>query len=123
MNRKFTAWLAILAIALNALWPLLANAAPKDFSGPICSMAGTKSVPSDFDGIPGMPNPGKSFSQHCPLCVGGSDSAIGLVSEPVISFAVRQLDRTLNYAQIQVWASFIHPYSHPRGPPLLPDLI
>ena len=30
MKRRFVAWLAVFGIAFNALWPLLANAAPVD---------------------------------------------------------------------------------------------
>jgi hypothetical protein len=37
MKRRFVAWLAVFGIAFNALWPLLANAAPVDLQMTICT--------------------------------------------------------------------------------------
>ena len=39
--KKFTTWLAILAVALNALWPLIAQARPKNvLLVPVCTVEG-----------------------------------------------------------------------------------
>jgi hypothetical protein len=41
---RICAWLAILAMALNALWPLIVTAQPKSIPNDICSASGTMAM-------------------------------------------------------------------------------
>lgn len=63
------AWLAALAIALHALWPLMANARPKSVAlVPVCTVEGV----THYLEIPGGKSPLDESSsarhEHCSLC-------------------------------------------------------
>ena len=79
-SSRFTVWLAILAMALNALWPLIANAKPSGVESlfEICTTQGLKAVAGDASsqGDEGA----KHLQPHCPLCSHGLDKAIALPS-------------------------------------------
>jgi hypothetical protein len=62
--RRIAGWLAILAMSLNALWPLLANAKPASAFDPateICTVGGIKSFAGG-----GVPQPADKL--HQPSC-------------------------------------------------------
>ena len=64
---RIAAWLALAGMALNASWPLLANARPNvpALSSEICSATGLKHA---GEGLP-EETPGKSVQpSHCTLC-------------------------------------------------------
>lgn len=64
----------MLAVAVNVLWPLLANARPADIPSltEICTTLGVQGVPGDA-GVPGS-DPAPQYHQpHCPLCAFGFD--------------------------------------------------
>ena len=72
--RRLPAYLAIVAIALQALWPLLAQARPKDVVlVPVCTVQGV----THYLELPksGAPIEQKAASQHdhCSFCSGGGD--------------------------------------------------
>jgi len=74
-RRSFFAWLAIVALALQAAWPLLSRARPAapTLVASMCSLDGTaRSV--EFSG-PRLPveQRSDSFHEHCTLCVFGAD--------------------------------------------------
>ena len=116
MNRSFATWLAILAMALNGLWPLLANAAPAEFSAPVCSMVGTMSAPDGYS-MPAPTAPAKSPAPHCPFCSTSSDHNPALATVGVIALAppVAQFQRAIIVAEPA--ASSVVLAAAPRGPP------
>ena len=65
--KKFTTWLAILAMALNALWPLIAQAKPS-LLVPVCTVGGT----THYVEIPGGTTPVDSQHEHCTFCFAGA---------------------------------------------------
>lgn len=66
--RRLAAYAAAFGIALQALWPAIAQAAPKDsISVPVCSVGG---VQHEIELPLGKTNDG---TQHCKLCVLGTD--------------------------------------------------
>ena len=71
MKRRFVAWLAIIGIACNALWPLLANAAPADLQMTICT---TDKSAQAAQSAPAKRIPASSSLPHCPFCLGVSDT-------------------------------------------------
>jgi len=121
MSRKFVGWVAILGIAFNALWPLIAHAAPAgtyEFSVPVCSTNGTFYTTAANDvPKPVKAPPANSALPHCPFCLGVSDSVPALAATPSIVFAPAHAGHVPVHVQAVVWTSFTHPYSHPRGPP------
>lgn len=115
-TRRFAAWLALAAIALNGLWPLLANAAPRDFAAPICSMVGTTTA-VDATGTPLPAAPAKSPAPHCPFCTTGSDYNPGLATAETVAFAVPESMPQPLVSGFVPESSFVVLAAPPRGPP------
>jgi hypothetical protein len=117
MNRRIVTWLAILGIAFNALWPLIANAAPFDFQASICT---TNKASQATQQSPAKQIPASSSLPHCPFCLGVSDHTPGLASAQAVNF-----ERVIStFAAVLAGTSGGTSYSHlsaaPRGPPSLP---
>lgn len=70
--RKLWTWLAIGAMALQALWPLIAQARPARLV-PVCTVGGE----THYFEIPGAPSPA---DKHCQLCFVGA----ALPASPVL---------------------------------------
>jgi hypothetical protein len=119
VNRKLASWLAIFGMVLNALWPLLANAGPADFSAPVCSMVGTKAVPGASGNLPAPSQPSKLGAPHCPFCTGASDHHPALAAAAVLLFVPPAASLRLPVAVEFVEPSFVLLAAHPRGPPTL----
>jgi hypothetical protein len=69
---RLTSWLALFAMALNALWPLLANAQPATAPAQveICTAAGLQ-LPGD--GHAPLDDARRHLQPHCALCSMGAD--------------------------------------------------
>jgi hypothetical protein len=76
-NTRWTAWLAALAMALNALWPLLAQAKPHGASTlvPVCTVDGTTHYIELPTGKAPLDEQSAKHQDHCAFCVFGSDRA------------------------------------------------
>ena len=119
-TRSLAAWAAILAMALQALWPLLAQAKPKSVVlVPVCTVQGvTHYLELSLKGAPGEPQSdprAASQHDHCSFCTGGGDriappcsSILGPISSP--SFALPASELVLLEYQSPVVA-------RPRAPP------
>jgi hypothetical protein len=74
-RRSFPAWLAILAISLQAAWPLVAQAKPRQPGHlvPLCTVDGV----THYVEIPGGKAPleqrSATFHEHCKLCAFGAE--------------------------------------------------
>ena len=74
--RRFAALAAIFAITLQALWPLLSHARPKDVAllAPLCTVDG---ITHYLEIKAGKPTPlderSAQHGEHCKLCVFGGD--------------------------------------------------
>jgi hypothetical protein len=116
IRSRTAAWLALAGMALNAFWPLLANARPSVPALPseICTATGLK----HGEGVPGEA-PGKSVQpSHCTLCPFNAErgpaisgAAPALVCTMPDCGQVRELfsDRPLKAA--------LDPAAPPRAPP------
>jgi hypothetical protein len=122
MNRRIGIWLAILGMTLNALWPLLANAGPKEILAIVCSVSGARSAAAADGGTP-LPHqsPVKIAVPHCPFCLGGGDQTPGLTTSQAVAYQPQLSELSSIPSETPAWAFFAHPSSHPRGPP--PHLI
>ncbi len=88
-RNRVAALIAMGAMALNALWPLISQAQPKDptLYTTICSVQGGVQtvdlsggkLPADEDG---------KHQKHCKLCVAGGDRLQALLPTPAASFRV-----------------------------------
>jgi hypothetical protein len=87
-RNRFASVLAMLAMALQAFWPLLAQAQRKDptLYAPVCSVQGDGTM-VDLSGgkLPADDGAGK-HQKHCKLCVGCNDRGQVLVSAPADAF-------------------------------------
>lgn len=117
-RNRIAAWLALAGVALNASWPLLANAKPNVPALPseICSATGLK---HSGESLPGE-TPGKSLQpSHCSLCPFNAERA------PAISGATPALVCPMSdcgqvrefFAERQLQPAF-DPSAPPRAPPL-----
>lgn len=115
--------MAILGVALNALWPLLAHAAsaaPQEFAAPICTTNKAYfTAPANGGELPAKTPPASSALPHCPFCLGVSDNVPALAATPAVAWAAALPRHAPVLVQAVAWTSFTHPYSHPRGPPVL----
>jgi DUF2946 family protein len=116
LRNRIAAWLALGSIALNALWPLLANARPNDPASPseICSASGLNHAPGE------VPTDSRSKNFHCSLCPFHAERglAIANVGQPLIpSVSPVALVFARNDAPRPKIA--LHPAAPPRAPPFL----
>jgi hypothetical protein len=80
-------YLAVLAIALQALWPLLAQAKPKNvLLVPVCTIQGvTHYIELSSSGTP-VEEHAASQHDHCSFCsFGGERAALSPCLQPVVS--------------------------------------
>jgi DUF2946 family protein len=112
--RRTAAWLALAAMALNAAWPLLANAQPANPAAEICSAAGGNHASG---GAPATPGKGYHAS-HCNLCPFGAERGAAvshamqprLPAAPVLAQAFKRYDAPRP-------DTATHPTARPRAPP------
>jgi hypothetical protein len=119
MRRALQTWIAIFAIAFNALWPLAANALPKPAALPtgheICTAFGITVLPASES----APEPDRTAKpqSHCTFCF----FAVG--ADPVVALPHIRINGLL----IEAAPTFDDPLAsptapvfspaHPRGPP------
>ncbi len=115
-----TSWLAILAMLLNAFWPLIATARAPGISPPIeiCTPQGIATIAGDPAPAPD-PHDVKHPQSHCPLC-GGTDKFVALAAVPSHG------PRAESAARIAIPAGASQHSrderrspAHPRAPPVL----
>ena len=77
LKYRIGAWLAILSITLNALWPLIANAQPQSIPTEICSADGAKAMSRAEGGqnLPAPPAHHDKLASCCYFCVNGVHAA------------------------------------------------
>jgi len=82
-RRQGTAWLATLAIALYALWPLVSQAKPRTAGPlvPVCTVEGVTHYIELPAGKSPLDEKSKAQHEHCSFCFSGGDRA-ALASEP-----------------------------------------
>jgi len=106
-------------MGLNALWPLLALAQPKDpwLSATICSVdGGVRSIDLTDGKLPADGAP--VHQKHCKLCVVGGDRAPALVPGPVVSLqnAAPAAETPAPVPVAEFRSTFSSP-AQPRAPP------
>jgi hypothetical protein len=121
-RRSFPAWLAIVALTLQALWPLLAQAKAdgEKLLVPVCTVEGvTHYVQLAGGGSPGDRRP-NAVHDHCKLCVFGADrhAAIAPLPFPPLRIAVAAHCAAAPAAALDV-ACHCSSSAQPRAPPTL----
>ena len=123
-NLRSLAWLACLAILLNALMPTIAHAVAASQDEPalwgvICSASGTKFVPAPFDLPADKKSDTGSMMAHCPYCLMHAGSAGPLPQAPSmpIAPALKHVMPELFY--LAPYPLFAWATAQPRAPPAL----
>jgi hypothetical protein len=109
-RRRAAAGLALAAMALNAAWPLLANAKPAALLD-ICTAGGHAS-----SGAPALPDKGYHAS-HCNLCPFGAERGAAVAAQaavlpPPASAPAEVFERGSPQRQ-----TALYPAAPPRAPP------
>lgn len=117
--KRFTSWLAIFAMTLNALWPVLANAKPAsagEFTE-VCTANGMQRIGT---GDGGTRAPELALTPHCSFCNVGADRAVAPPAVAVLVVPALEVPvfRPRSSAVI-VPGSFAHPPAPPRAPPVV----
>ena len=120
-NRPAT-WLAVIAMALQAFWPLLSQAKPRDLTllVPLCTVEGvTHYVELKAGRTTPLDERSASHGDHCKLCVLGADKPVALPStvvELLVPVATLVPDREQPAALAGIFARSL---AQPRAPPVV----
>ena len=119
-SRRIAGWLAILAMSLNALWPLVANAKPSSAFDPateICTVGGVKA----FAGGDVTPQPAdKAHQPNCSFCTLGADQfALPANAAAIVLPAVESPAFGAGVAGVPPAESSSYSPAHPRAPPVI----
>jgi len=117
--RRLGHWLAVLAIALHAAWPLIANARPKSVHlVPLCTVDGVTHYIELAGGKSPLDESANTHREHCSFCflgtVGVLPSHVAAAVAP--STASEQIARGADYSHASA-ALIVH---GARAPPLPP---
>ena len=118
LRRRSVAWLAILLVGLNALWPLIAQARPKapGILVPVCTIEGI----THYAELPAPKAPLEQRSdashEHCKICLFGLERASLPSAAPQVAAAADRDIATLPAAVAAADSSF-HSLARPRAPP------
>lgn len=121
LRRRLPAWLAIVAMTLHGLWPLLAHAKPREASllVPTCTINGVTHYVELPAGKTPLEQRSASHHEHCKLCVFGALklAAISLPDLPVLHVDAGGAVRIVP-APAVAWASQSCPPAPARAPPV-----
>jgi hypothetical protein len=122
LRRSIAVWIALSGMALNALWPVIANAKPAVPAGPseICGASGLKHAAG---GAPAGSRDDGLRALHCPLCPFNAERSAAI-------FQSGQLPLPSAPAGAQVFVrgdasrpeTGFQPAALPRAPPILLSL-
>jgi hypothetical protein len=119
-SRRLSAWIALLAMTLNALWPLIAEAKPRQDAGlhEVCTAQGIQTVAFD-GGAPGEQPAGKKATSHCAFCPVSADR-LGLAASSHVNNAslVEGSDAVHIHAGAPLVRAPVHSAARPRAPPV-----
>lgn len=118
---RFASWLAIAAMAFNALWPLLAQARP---AAPpalleICTAAGVRLAEGAVGHEP-VDGAERHLKPHCALCSVGADKAPAVA--PVVHAVWQSIfayTQTFPSPAEPLWLDRFFTAAQPRAPPFL----
>ena len=112
--RRFAALTAASAIALQALWPLIAQARPADsISVPLCSVDGVR---HEIE-LPLGKNQGDRSFEHCKLCVLGTGNDVAAPFQVSVRFSPGTENQVFEEKQRPAKSTFSSS-ANPRAPPV-----
>jgi hypothetical protein len=117
MSARLAAWLALVALVLNTLWPFTANAEPSGIAQEICSADASKYSNNGYG--PAKLPPGEHRLRHCALCLPSAHSALATPpSFPWLTRLPKASTGRLEAGPLPPQRVYLHPHAQPRAPPL-----
>jgi len=120
-HRSIAAWLAIAAMALQALWPLVAQAKPRAVAlVPVCTVDGVTHYLELKTGDTPLEQKSASHQDHCAFCSFESGRGAALPSAPVVPFVPQDPAEAAIDAASPPQAQSLHVLlARPRAPPAI----
>jgi hypothetical protein len=117
-HRFLIAWLATFAVALQALWPLVAQAQPRERSvfAPLCAEGGSAHELEIKLGKSPLDERAAKHGEHCKLCVFGDGKAVVPAPHPE-AVACAAKFASLPSAKAVFSSSSVFLSARPRAPP------
>jgi hypothetical protein len=118
--RRFAAIAAAFAVTLQALWPLLSHARPKELSllAPLCTVDG---VTHYLEIKAGKPTPlderSAQHGEHCKLCVFGGDRDAAVQPRIELAFVSPATIPVISSSAVTFSRPAYLLPAHPRAPP------
>ena len=119
-RNRLVAWIAACAMLLQALWPVLSHARPKDSTllVPLCTIDGETHFLEIKTGKTPAEEPGATHGKHCKLCVFGGDKVAAVVAPgAVVPLSATSLAHPLARSAPLALSAHRSP-AHPRAPPV-----
>ena len=116
--RRLSAWAAILAMALQALWPLLAQAKPRSVTlVPVCTVGGVTHYFELKNGETPLEKRSASHHEHCAFCSLHDARVVALPSAPHPLVVAGDAAVAPFYFAAAQETPQRHPPARPRAPP------
>jgi hypothetical protein len=117
-KNRLAVWIAVLAMALNALWPLIAQAKPRSVTlVPVCTVQGV----THYLELPGGKSPleQKSSAQHehCSYCSFGGERVALSPFQSIVAVEIQQTQPVR--VEDQRSRSEQTSFARPRAPPAI----
>jgi len=121
MTGGFAAWVAIVAIAFNALWPLIAQLKPGHASMQMedCAEVGMQHGDiGERDSVPAEPSP---LMPHCAFCSLAPGGFVVLVTDrfDLVPLTINTKESRPTSPEVRPIASFGFSLAQPRAPPVI----
>src|SRR3954471_7659230 len=119
--RRLGNWLAILAIALNAAWPLIANAKPQSVHlVPLCTVEGVTHYVEVPGGTTPLDESANSHHEHCSFCFLGMGGLLPshIGASPAVAGASERIARGIEASHFTE-AFIVHGAPAPPFPPVV----
>jgi hypothetical protein len=119
-RNRLVAWIATFAVLLQALWPLLSHARPKDASllVPVCTIDGVTHFLELKTGKTPLDERSSSHGEHCKLCVFGGDKVAVVVAPDAVVLISGALQARPLAKFVPLSVSAHRSRAHPRAPPV-----
>jgi hypothetical protein len=116
--RNLAAWAAILAMALQALWPLIAQARPRSATlVPICTVDGVTHYYELKDADTPLEKRSATHHDHCAFCSFDSGRTAALASAPGFSLPSFESEAPAEQQAVSAAPAYRYPPAFPRAPP------
>jgi hypothetical protein len=118
-QNRIAAWVAILAIALNALWPLIAQAKPRSVTlVPVCTVQGVTHYLELPAGNSPLEQKSSAQHEHCSYCSFGAERvALSPLLQSIVAIEIQETQPV--HFEDRFSRSEKASFARPRAPPAI----